>query len=119
MKLAWDSKAKALKDEARASGKYSREASCELYNTARWHKLSRAFRSDPKNALCVECKRKGIIQEAEVVDHIVPWPICEAFFFDESNLQALCKKCNHDKGQRDKTIIQQWRAAQGVGGENL
>lgn len=105
MKLAWDSK--QMKD--RQDGKYVRDHDCPYYNTARWHKLAKEFRSRPENCLCAECKKKGIIQEAEVVDHIVPWPICKDYFFDESNLQGLCRKCNHDKGQRDKAIIQQWK----------
>lgn len=103
--LAWDSQ----RTRDRNAGKYVRDADCPYYNTARWHRLSRAFRADPRHCLCEECKKKGIIQEAEVVDHIVPWPICKDFFFDESNLQGLCKKCNNEKGQRDKQTIQQWR----------
>ena len=106
-KLAWDTQ--HTKD--RIDGKYIREHDCPYYNTARWHKLSASFRADPRNALCAECKRKGIIQPAEVVDHIVPWPICKEYFFDRSNLQPLCRKCNHEKGQRDKAIIQQWKSS--------
>ena len=47
---------------------------------------------------------------ASVVDHIKPWPICGLDgFYDRKNLQALCEKCNHAKGQRDKKLIQEWR----------
>ena len=59
--------------------------------------------------LCEECKRKGIIKAAECVDHIDPWPICEDYFFDTRNLQALCNKCNIEKGNKDKKRIQEWR----------
>jgi len=44
-----------------------------------------------------------------VVDHITPYPICKDYFFDRSNLQALCDECNHEKGQRDKKLIQEWK----------
>lgn len=104
MKLAWDTK--RAKD--RAAGRYTRERSDDLYHTARWTRLSRAFRADPAHCLCAECRKKGIIKEAQVVDHIIPWPVCKDFF-DESNLQGLCEECNHLKGQRDKEIIQQWK----------
>lgn len=58
--------------------------------------------------LCAECRRKGIIRQAEVVDHIVPWPIC-GDFFDTSNLQSLCEDCNREKGYRDRPLIQKWK----------
>ena len=103
MKLAWDSK----EQKARADGKYVRDHSSPLYHTARWNRLSRVWRQS--HPLCEMCKQKGIVQEGEVVDHIVPMPICEEYFFDEGNLQTLCQKCNHLKGQRDKKIIEQWR----------
>lgn len=107
MKLAWDIGRVDSHD-----GGYHRERSADPYHTARWTRLSKAFRADPANALCAECKRQGRITAAAVVDHIVPYPVC-ADFYDRSNLQALCEKCNHEKGQRDKKIIEQWRQANG------
>lgn len=77
------------------------------YHTYRWTKLSKAFRAD--HPLCAECNRKGIIRAATCVDHIIPWPICGDRFFDRTNLQSLCEKCNNEKGQRDKKRIQEWR----------
>lgn len=88
-----------------------RQRSDDLYHTSRWTKLSAALRSRPDFACCAECARHGIVTPATVVDHIVPWPVCEDFF-DTSNLQPLCDKCNHDKGQRDKQLIQAWRKKQ-------
>ena len=105
MKLAWDSQ----QARDRCDGKYIRQKSDELYHSSRWTRLSRTWRM--MHPLCEECKRKGIIKAGEVTDHIVPFPVCEDFF-DESNLQTLCEKCNHDKGQRDKKLIQQWRRRQ-------
>ena len=104
MKLAWDSK----KTAARQEGKYVRERSAPLYNTSRWHRLSRRYRA--MHPLCAECQRNGRIEPATCVDHVIPWPVCgEERFFDETNLQPLCYKCNHDKGLKDKKIIQEWR----------
>lgn len=115
MKLAWD----AANKVDRHDGAYHRDRSDDLYHTARWTRLSRAFRNNPKHALCAECLKKGILTPAAVVDHIVPWPVCEDFF-DKRNLQPLCERCNHDKGQRDKALIAQWRKDHpaGVGGSN-
>ena len=81
--------------------------SASPYHTYRWTRLSKAFRAD--HPLCAECNRKGIIRAATCVDHIIPWPICGDRFFDRTNLQSLCEKCNNEKGQRDKKRIQEWR----------
>lgn len=102
-KLAWDSK----RTKARSDGAYIRERSADPYHTARWTRLSRVYRA--AHPLCAECQRQGRITPATCVDHITPWPICQDNFFDEANLQALCDKCNHDKGQRDKAVIENWR----------
>ena len=101
--LAWDSQ--TTRD--RNAGRYIREKSGAPYNTSRWHKLAKAFIED--HPLCEECKRKGILKAAECVDHIDPWPICEEYFFDTGNLQALCNKCNIEKGNRDKSRIAEWK----------
>jgi 5-methylcytosine-specific restriction endonuclease McrA len=47
--------------------------------------------------------KKGLYVPSEVVDHIIPIAIHD--FWDESNWQALCAKCNTAKGNRDKKII--------------
>lgn len=107
MKLAWDSKATA----ARADGRYTRERSDDLYHTAKWTRMSKAWRAT--HPLCEECRKKGIIRAAEVTDHIIPFPVCgREGFFSTDNLQSLCENCNNEKGQRDKQVIQQWRRMQ-------
>ena len=102
-RLPWDAATRVEKKD----GVYQRERSADLYHTYRWTKLSNAFRAT--HPLCAECQRQGIIRPATVVDHIVPYPICADYFYDRSNLQALCEDCNHDKGQRDKKLIQEWK----------
>ena len=102
--LPWDSKARRQK----ATESYVRERSSDLYHTARWTRLSKAFRAS--HPLCAMCAAKGVIKPAQVADHITPWPVCGLEgFFSESNLQALCSDCNHEKGQRDKALIARWR----------
>lgn len=104
----WQNKEKLpLVDVSKMEG---RERSDELYHSRRWTKLSKAFRSE--HPLCVECERKGIITPSEVTDHIIP--IGYHDFWDQANWQALCRKCNIIKGNRDKK-----RYRQGGGGANL
>ena len=101
--LAWDSE----RQQDINNGRYVREKSAAPYHTARWTRLARTFLDS--HPLCEECKRRGRIKAAECVDHIDPWPICEDYFFDTSNLQALCYKCNLEKGNRDKSRIAEWK----------
>ena len=102
MKLAWDAKNKPVKGD----GTYRRDRSDDPYHSYRWTRLSRVWRAE--HPLCEECRKRGVIKSAEVVDHIVPWPVCKDFF-DRSNLQSLCEDCNHAKGERDKKVIAEWR----------
>jgi 5-methylcytosine-specific restriction protein A len=51
--------------------------------------------------LCEECRRKGKIRAAEVVDHIVPHKGNMRLFWDRSNWQALCKGCHDAKTARE------------------
>lgn len=99
MKLAWDSK------DRKPEGN-GRPRSDSPYHSSRWTKLAKAWKAE--HPLCEECKRKGIVKPAEVVDHIVPWPICEDFF-DRSNLQSLCAECNMLKGIKDRPAIIRWK----------
>lgn len=102
-RLPWDHPARTEKTDG-----YVRERSADPYHTARWTRLSRAFRVE--HPLCACCQSKGIIKPATCVDHVTPWPICgEQGFFDRANLQPLCDECNHEKGQRDKKKIQEWK----------
>lgn len=102
MKLAWDPKDKVDKHD----GTYQRERSADPYHSYKWTRLSRIYRAS--FPLCAECRRNNIIKAAEVVDHIIPWPVCEDFF-DTTNLQSLCQDCNRTKGNKDKKLIAQWR----------
>lgn len=48
------------------------------------------------NPLCIRCKEEGRLVKATVVDHVKPHRGDKKLFWDESNWQALCKRC-HDK----------------------
>lgn len=101
MRLAWDS-------ETRNKGGNERPRSSDPYHSYRWTRLSRRWRAE--HPVCAECLKTGRYVAAEVVDHVVPWPVC-GDFFDEGNLQSLCGQCNIAKGNRDKKIIREWRKA--------
>ena len=108
MNLPWDSK-----DRVDGKQPYRWEHSDPRYHSTRWYKLSVRWRI--AHPLCEECRKKGIIREADCVDHIIPVPVCEDFF-DEANLQSLCRECNNLKGQKDKVLIQKWRRDHPGGG---
>jgi 5-methylcytosine-specific restriction protein A len=68
-----------------------------FYNSRAWRNFSINHRK--KHPLCVKCQEKGIITQAQLVDHIVPIrkggnP------FDTSNCQSLCHPCHNSKSGR-------------------
>lgn len=93
---------------------YNREErpgySKRLYKTVRWQRLrKKVLLASP---LCSECARQGKITPATVVDHIVPHKGNLELFWDENNLQALCKSCHDRKtakegrwGEKSKFIL--------------
>lgn len=88
---------------------YQRVRSADVYHSSRWTKASRIYRAE--HPLCAACMEKGFIRASEVVDHVVPYPVCTDFF-DQNNWQALCKKCNAEKGNKDKRLIQEYKKKQ-------
>ena len=71
----------------------------KFYESSTWRALRAKFIE--ANPLCVECKKKGIITPAKVVDHIVPINMGGAPL-SEDNLQPLCATCHNAKSARDK-----------------
>ena len=61
------------------------------YSTQRWTRDSR--RRLALHPFCVRCGRV-----AEVTDHIVPVAQAPERFFDPTNHQSLCVRCNTEKG---------------------
>lgn len=78
------------------SGKSSSERG---YNY-RWQKAREGFLK--KHPACVYCERKGIIEEATVVDHIRPHRGDKKLFWDRNNWQSLCGRCHSSVKQREE-----------------
>jgi 5-methylcytosine-specific restriction protein A len=70
------------------------------YNRRRWKAASRAFRSQPDNVWCAECREHGRLRRSTQTDHIIPHRGDEALFWDETNWQALCDRCHSRKTRR-------------------
>ncbi|NVK56669.1 MAG: HNH endonuclease [Alteromonadaceae bacterium] len=66
-----------------------------LYKSAAWKRL-RLFHLS-RFPLCVECESVGLVVGATDVDHIKPHRGDRAIFFDQGNLQSLCKSCHSRK----------------------
>lgn len=80
------------------AGRKRKSSTARLYGR-RWQAWSKAHLvSEP---LCRICASREITTEASVTDHIVPHRGDERLFWDEDNLQSLCKPC-HDH----KTLIE-------------
>ncbi len=71
----------------------------KLYNSVRWQRLRKRFLLE--HPLCVECERLGRITPATVVDHIKPHEGNPELFWNENNLQSLCKPCHDSKTARE------------------
>lgn len=77
-----------------------------FYHTSRWTKESRSFRR--LHPFCIECEKEGIVEAAEVTDHIIPLEICEDPW-SWANWQGLCRRHNNIKAAQDKKLIEQHR----------
>lgn len=63
--------------------------------TYEWQKAAKAFLSQPGNDRCVECNAP-----ASVVDHRIAHKGDQRLFWDRSNWQPMCKRCNTRKANR-------------------
>jgi 5-methylcytosine-specific restriction endonuclease McrA len=69
------------------------ESSSSRGYDGRWRAAREAFLS--KHPLCAYCAKDGILNRADVVDHIIPHKGDMRLFWDSENWQPLCKRC-HD-----------------------
>jgi 5-methylcytosine-specific restriction enzyme A len=76
-----------------ATDRSTRGSSTARGYNAKWRAYRLVFLQ--RHPLCVECARKGRIQAATVVDHIVAPKGNVQMFWDKSNHRAVCKPC-HD-----------------------
>lgn len=58
-----------------------------------WEKLARRWLRE--NPLCAECDRRGKVEPAVAVDHMVPLKDCPDRRLDVTNLQSLCSPCHN------------------------
>lgn len=61
---------------------------------ARWEKDRIKFLDE--NPLCADHRKRGMVEAATVVDHIIPHKGDQVLFWDKNNWQPLCKSC-HDR----------------------
>lgn len=73
----------------------------------RWYKLNKWVQLRAKIMLrdrytCKDCGRLHTGKGTAVVDHVKPHRGSEALFWDETNLQVLCKSPCHDKHKQKR-----------------
>ena len=73
---------------------YRNAESSKIYASMRWRKLRNWWIK--RHPLCEECLKRGLIQSAEVVDHIQPLRDGGAAW-SAQNLQSLCNSCHRVK----------------------
>lgn len=71
------------------------------YSSRRWQSMrAQLFARSP---YCIYCKkREGRVIKATIADHIVPHKGNKSLFWDEENLQPLCKKCHDSDKAREE-----------------
>ena len=66
-----------------------------FYSKKAWRSLRKIkLMEDP---LCVNCKTKGSLTSAAVVDHIIPRRLRPDLELNWANLQSLCESCHNSK----------------------
>ena len=60
----------------------------------KWQKLRASYLAS--HPMCAECRRRGRLTIAVIVDHITPHKGDMTLFWDSGNWQPLCKAC-HDR----------------------
>lgn len=70
-------------------------------STARYQKRRDLFLASPDNALCAECKRRGVTRAAKEIDHIIPVKDAPDDFWNEAGWQGLCRSCHLAKTARE------------------
>lgn len=73
----------------------------KLYHSPAWQR-ARVHVLIRDHYLCQECKRQGVITRASTVHHKEHAKDNPERFFDEDNLESICKAC-HNKEHPEKT----------------
>lgn len=89
---------------AKAHSKYNkrRPATDAFYKTQAWKRKSQKFRE--RHPVCVECDRLGLVVDAELVDHIIPYRLRPDLGLVDSNLRSLCWSCHSRIGAKVRPL---------------
>ena len=68
-------------------------------HTWRYVKMRKRFLRD--KPLCAECERQGVVTPAQELDHIIPVEKAPELFWDEENMQGLCRVCHKRKSDAE------------------
>lgn len=91
-----------MREHKRKYQKYQKYRGQGLYHTHKWKMLrKKVLLKHPVCELCNEAK-------GEEVDHVQPWTT-EAEFYDEENLQSLCKSCHSKKTAHERRMKKKGR----------
>ncbi|AZV88280.1 endonuclease [Bacillus amyloliquefaciens] len=66
----------------------------KIYNTARWKRVRKVVLIRD-GYLCCECRRRGLITEANTVHHIIALRDDPSRAFDLDNLETICLECHN------------------------
>lgn len=80
---------------------FERESPTKRGYNYKWTKARKAFLAQHSFCECPACKESGHPLPANVVDHIVPHRGNQDLFWDESNWQAMNKRCHDKKTARE------------------
>lgn len=69
-----------------------------LYSTVRWQRLKR--RVHVRDAYQCQMESCGAVTPRPIADHRIPHRGDLALFWDETNVQTLCKPCHDGRKQR-------------------
>jgi 5-methylcytosine-specific restriction protein A len=85
---------------AKTTSQPRRSGTLNVYDDRQWRRVRLLHLKD--EPLCRHCHKKGLIVEAEIVDHIVPLTVNPDGKYDDDNLQSLCKRCHQIKTAADR-----------------
>ena len=74
----------------------------KFYDSKVWRSLR--MEQLVEEPLCRECRKKGRLKAAEMVDHIVPVRVDWERRLDKTNLQSLCNRCHAVKRGRESRL---------------
>ena len=72
-----------------------RQQGLDKYQSAQWRTLRQIQLST--KPLCASCLTKGIVKQAEHIDHVFPWQQIGEHAFYHNLFQSLCASCHSSK----------------------